>query len=385
MRWIFPILAMAISVLSATLDFHPVSADSHLCRWGLCRFDQLYSALDATGLNPRNAGAILNQDAANPSAWCTYAESLAAAGRTAEASSAFDHAIDLGPSMPPVLMRAANFEFTRSRADLGIPLARRVLEQTGAFDQILYSYLTRLNVPAAGLVGIAIPAAPRPARSWMGWIGARGSEQNVEATWSWMRQNQLAGEQDAVALAWALWQRGKFSLAQKVWVDWTGSADPEYLHPQRLTNRAFARESNGSPFDWTLAVPESVQLSRRDGLDLRFSGSENVSFSHVRQYAAVDAGRYRFSAEISSVGLTTEALPFFHIFDPVNSARVNVETGQVPATVPRLSISLDFEVPRGTEALVVQIERRATQRFDRNIAGTLHVYRVSLVALGVPH
>jgi tetratricopeptide (TPR) repeat protein len=368
MRLVFPILALAIAALSAAADFRGVSPGSLLRR-----FDQLY----ATG----DAAVLLNQDASNPSAWCTYAELLALAGRNDEAAPIFEQAVRLGPSMPAVLMRAADFEFARGHPDRAIPLTRRILEQTPAFDQVLFSLLLRLKTPADALVGNAIPAEPRPARSWLAWLRAQGSAEDLEATWSWMRRNQLAGGKDAVDLAQTLWERGLFSSAQSVWADWIGATDPQYLNPQRLANRAFEREPAPSPFDWTLSAPGSVELARRGGLDLRFSGTENVSFSQVRQFATVSAGLYEFAAEIASDGLTTDQRPLFHIFDAVNSSRLDVETAQAPPTAPRSWMRIEFRVPPGMQALVVRIERRPSARFDRNIAGSFHVYRVSLKPL----
>lgn len=64
-------------------------------------------------------------------------------------------------------------------------------------------------------------------------------------------------------------------------------------------------------------------------------GTDNVAFSGVRQGAVVRPGRYRFTS--------------------------------VPAT---------------TQALIVQLERRPSERFDNKIAGTLHVYHVSLRMIG---
>jgi hypothetical protein len=166
-----------------------------------------------------------------------------------------------------------------------------------------------------------------------------------------------------------------------VWGDWLGPGHDGYLHPQRLANARFAEEPNGSPFDWTLAAAPAVEIARHDGLGVRFLGKENSDFAPVSQFATVSPGRYRFSAEIGAEGITTDQGPFFHVFDPVNPNRLSVQTPPLLGSVARSWVTVDLQVPAGTEALQVRIERRPSLRFDSKIAGTLHVYQVSLVPL----
>jgi hypothetical protein len=82
-------------------------------------------------------------------------------------------------------------------------------------------------------------------------------------------------------------------------------------------------------------------LLRKDGLEVRFSGKENVTSLGVRQLTTAEPGRYRFSAEVKADELTTDEGPFFL--------------------------------------------RRASLRFDNAIAGTLHIYQVSLAPLRCDH
>ena len=283
--------------------------------------------------------------------------------------------------MSPVLMRAANFDFSHGRAEHGFQMANRILQQTDAFDQILFSYLTHSGVGTSRLLGTAVPATARAARSWLSWLRAYGSDQDLLQTWSWMRQNGLADQRSAVDLSWTLWQRKSFHSAQDVWADWLRPSRDGYLHPQRLANARFQDEPNGSPFDWTLSALPAVEISRRDGLDVRFSGKENVDFTQVHQFATVNPGRYRFSTEISAEEITTDQRPFFHVFDAANPAQISVQTPQVKGTVSKSWVTVDFQVPAGTQALQVQLERHPSRRFDNNIAGTLHIYQISLVPL----
>ena len=107
----------------------------------------------------------------------------------------------------------------------------------------------------------------------------------------------------ATDFAWAFWQRKAFTAAQDAWADWLASFAHGYLHPQRLANVRFEDEPNGSPFDWTLTPAAGAEIRRSGGLDIHFSGTANIDFSNVRQFTTVNSGRYRFSAEIEAEAL----------------------------------------------------------------------------------
>jgi hypothetical protein len=381
MRILFAVAALAVSALSIGLDLRPAAPGSALCRLGLCRFDQVFAEIDRQGMSVAGVATLLNEDPSNPEVWCAYGEQLAAAKQDARAEAAFDQAVKLGPGMPPVLMRAANFDFTHGRTAHSIEMANRILRRTDAFDQILFSYLTASRIETTKLLGTAIPEEPRAAKAWLRWLRDRGSAQEVLETWAWMKQEKLTDQRSAVDTAWALWDRKSFRAAQDLWADWLGVRADGYLHPQRLANLNFQEEPSGSPFDWALTMPTGVREERKDGLELRFTGTANVDFGHVYQGTTVTPGRYRFSAEVSAEGLTTDQLPCFRICDAVNPRRMDVQSPPVQRNVERSWVTLDFTAPAGTEAILVQVRRQPSQRFDNKIEGTLHRYHTSLVRI----
>jgi hypothetical protein len=381
MRLLFPLVGFLIAGLSILLDWRNVSPDSWYCRSGMCRFNQIFAAPSSADRLATDLATLLNEDPADPLVWCTYGELLAARGKIPEANAAFDRAVSLGPGLSHVLVRAAHYDLSHGREERGLALANQVLQQTELFDQSLFNDLAHCGVPVFELLGSAVPATARAARSWLGYLYAQGSDQDLLETWAWMGANRLADQKSAVDVTRTLWQRKSFRSAQDVWADWLGPAHDGYLHPQRLADTRFADEPNGSPFDWTLTAAPAVEFSRHDGLDVRFSGKENSDFAPVSQFATVSPGRYRFSAEIGADGITTDQGPFFHAFDPANPGRLSVQTPPVLGSVARSWVTADFAVPPGTEAIEVRIERRPSLRFDNKIAGVLHVYQVSLTPL----
>jgi tetratricopeptide (TPR) repeat protein len=377
MRALFVILSFIISAISITFDFTHPSPDSRACLSGLCRYDQVFAAIDAQGISARTVGALLNLDPSNPLVWSTWAETLATGGRTQEAAAAFNQAVALGPGMTPVLMRRANFDFTHGRPDDGFRMTNAILRQTDAFDQVLFSYLTLSGQPVSAVAGIAVPALSRPGASWLSWLRTSGSARDLRELSSWMLGNHLLNQKSAGDLAWAFWQRKEFSAAQEFWSTWLGNPKGD-ADSERLADVRFQQAPGESPFDWIVTPVAGVEIRRKDGLEIQFSGSANLAFANVRQLTTATGGRYRFSAVISADNISTDQGPFFHIYDLVNPRLLNVATEQIKGSVPRSSISVDVPVPPGIHALGIQIDRNPSQKFDNKIAGTLHVYQVSL-------
>jgi len=386
MRYVIVIASLTLAVSSILLDRRRPGPDSWLCREGFCRADQAAADTGPPAPQaPEEFTSLANEDASDPYVWAAYADSLTAHGDLDKASAAIDHATRLGPGLPPLLIRAAYFDFTHDQFDRGAALSNRILGETATFDPLVFSYLEYFRKGSSPILGTAIPAASRPAQSWAAWIGTNGSPSDVLQTWRWMKQNRLADAPSALDLTWKLWHRQFFRSAQELWSDWNGPAGGDHparelgLARQLVFNGRFRDVPNGSPFDWAIPAQASVHIFRGQGLDLHFMGVENVKLDGIRQSTVVSPGRYRFSALIQSEGLTTDQGPFFRIFDPQNSSRLNVQTAQIKGTTARSDISCEFIVPAGTEALTIQLERRESERFDNKIQGTLHVYEVSLI------
>jgi hypothetical protein len=232
------------------------------------------------------------------------------------------------------------------------------------------------------VLDVTIPAEARPARSWLSWLRASGSDEDLLATWGWMKQHGLADERSAIELTRTLWGRQLPVASQQVWIDWLGDNAGKYLKPERIWDPHFLLEPKTSPFDWDIRPPASVKVTRQNGLQIQFSATENVWFSHVRQFVTVRPGAYRLSAEIEAAGLTTDQHPFFSLTDALRPNVLNLRTAPIEDTRGPFKLTLDFTVPPGTQALRIQIERRQSERFDNKINGTLHVYGVSLIPLG---
>ena len=378
MRRLVVASSVLISLFSIALDLLGPDWNSSICRVGLCRFDQLYSSIEATGVTTDNLKVLINLDPQNPMIWCTYGEVLSGQNNVSAAGAAFDRAIRLGPEMSPVLMRATNFAFAHGQTERGFRVSGRILSQTSVFDEIIFSYLRRSGASMSQLLGTAVPLDERAARAWLEWLRTDGSDQDLKETWIWTKNKHLLNQQVAIDVVSSLWERRSFHLARELWVGWEVANGKMMAQSSLVANGQFKDEPAGGPFDWTLSPSSAARISRHNGLEVRFSGTENIAFSNVRQDVVVDAGRYRFSAEIEAIDITTDETPFFTLFDPVNPGAFRVQTAPVGGSLPRSRLTLDFSVPHITQALVIELDRRPSRNFDNKIGGTLRIYEISL-------
>ena len=377
------VLLLAGCGLSLVSDYARPAADGMRCRWGLCRADQLIEGLpEDTSRTPEVLKRLLDMDAANPYRWADFAEYLSSRGENQQAAEHFDRAVTLAPNGAAILMRAANFHFGHNQSKQGAELASRVLRLTPTFNEIIYTYYAGLGQALPRLLGTAVPAEKEPAQAWFHWLFPRASEADLLATWSWMEKQRSADDASAGDFAWALWNRKLFQTGAEMWAAWLGNQRGDYLRPELLSNRRFAEEPQRSPYDWTITPNSAVDVRRENGLVVKFTGTANVAYSNVRQMAAIGPGCYEFSAVVAAQGLDTNEGPFFHIYDAENPSRLDVTTKMLLGTLPQQKVETTFRVGTGAHAVVVQLERRPSKRFDNKIAGSLEISEVSLRACG---
>jgi len=375
LRVLFPIMSLVVAGFSIWMDMNPHAPDSGICLRGGCRIDQTDASILSQGATPSVAEALLAEDPADPGMWCAYGEYFAAAGQSEKAVAAFDRALQLGPGLSPVLVRVANFDFSHDRQAEGLRLIPRILLQTDAFDELLYSYVRASAVPLPQLLGTVIPVNMRVAASWLNWEQRTASDHDVLDTWAWMRQHRLDSETAATQTVAVLWQRKNFIAAEDLWSDYTGTTQAR--RTQFLSNIRFESDPKRTPLDWDLSGGDSVRYDRGGGLTVRFAGRDNLNFTGMQQRTVVAPGRYRFAAVISAEGITTDEGPYFRIADGENG-HVLSESMPITGTVAKTQISLDFTVPPGTRIISVGLARRPSIKFDSKLAGALHIDSVSL-------
>ncbi|HWE52091.1 MAG TPA: hypothetical protein VG273_20020 [Bryobacteraceae bacterium] len=359
--------------LSLFSDFHPAGPDGFLARFGFVRSDQLVAGMSYSDLvdSPPFLQRRLALDAANPYRWAELGEYFTAGDRIPEATRAYEHAVELGPNIPSILMRAANFYVLQDKEERVASLGHRILRLTPDFDQILFVDYARMDITNTDTTN-GIPAEVRPARSWMRWLLANGKPQEILNGWTWLRNHRLADDSTAEALVRELWRRQMYGPAAEAWTVW---AEPD--RTDSLFNRRFQLSPRPVPCDWNFGNAAEFEL--HEGLHIHFTGAESDRIAALSQMTPVTPGPYRFTAVISAKDITTDQGPFFRIYDSEKPARLDVKTSAFLGTLPRQTIGLSLVIPAATRIVTVQLERMGSNRFDNKIQGDLQISEVSLM------
>lgn len=350
-------LILVITVgLALSSDFVTPSPIWVICRLGLCRADQIAkdSSYGDTLRNPALVRQMLYQDSANPYRWADYADAVAG-------GPAYERALELGPNLPPILVRAFLFYNTRGDRAAAAPLAARVLTLTAAYDEILFAY------------GIRPPPQQRPANAWLTWLLPRASDADLLAAWRWISAHHLADDPTTSNLLWTLWNRKSYAAA----------AHAAAATPGRLNNPHFHSPPRNSPFDWTITPHPAVETTRgANGLQLLFSGRDNIVYDNVKQMTIISPGSYRLIIDAEAEALTTNEGPFLRVYDVDVPGRLDVRSEKFHGSRRRERTTLQFTAPPAARAIAVQLQRDRSQKFDNKIGGRLNVYELSLIPVG---
>ena len=345
---------------------------------------------DLTEQSPEEAATLarrlLRADPANPYRWCDLGEALAELGRNGEARVCFQRAVELGPNIPPVLMRAAGFHIRAGDARTALPHMLRILELAPDYDAMIFYYTDRL-IPLEELLP-RLAQNPRAARSHFRFLLQGGDAAHARAAWRSLREHRLGDDELASAYLELLLRKGEHEPALQDWVEWLGPRAGDYPKRNRIYNGGFENEPSGSPLDWRIRPMEGVEAARdltraregRASLKLIFPGTANLNYSHVSQLLVLPAGRYRLSAWISSQDLTTDQGLFVRLTETGSGGRVLAETEQVRGTNDWGSVEAEVIAPRNMLA-TVEFCRRPSRKFDNKIRGAVWVDDVRLERL----
>lgn len=371
-------------VLLAWTNLEEMSPDSAFCRIGLC------------GAKAKT----VQTEPTNPFTWSDLAEERAASGDMAGARQAFARSIELGPHIPPVLMRFVNFEAGNGELERVVAQLRHVLELTPTYDNQIHRYLIRSGMDGQRILKEVLPdpgrgtaeevgrpvkagarhaSAPdgegRPkgdaARSWVSYLIA-DRRPGAEAAFLWL--DERGGVTQALRNQWLEYVvavQKQYSKALDLWARAAGEAG--YPETNRLYNSRFARERTGARMDWTLSSHPHVSAKFGDGLTLTFDGAENLAYGHLSQQTYLPAGRWKFDTDAVADGLTTDQRPYFRIYDATDGRRLDVATPMAPERM-----AVEFTVPNGGSWVTVVLQRSQSGKFDNKIRGSLQLREVRI-------
>lgn len=136
--------------------------------------------------------------------------------------------------------------------------------------------------------------------------------------------------------------------------------------------------------DYTLPPINMISTSGQSesirALQLDFDGEHNLHFDRpVVRFPAPPPGHYQLQGWWRAQGLTTRSLPSLQLRAQYSVLREHINLPSRNFGWQRFT--LDFEITSAEDTLTLQVLRRSTQAFDRNLAGQLWLTDLRLQAI----
>ncbi|HEX8984166.1 MAG TPA: hypothetical protein VF767_01990 [Bryobacteraceae bacterium] len=384
MRSAILLLAAALALLAGFGMWLAVTPDS---------LDERAEVFLDSGGHARRAEATallreaLARDPASAYRWCRLGEALQETGRRQAAHYCFRRAAELGPNIPPVLMRAANFHFVAGAARDGLACTRRILSVVRDYDSIVFSTWSRLEVPQAEVLAHGFPPSREARIAYFHYVLGGDSTADAARVWDWLEHDGLTEAAEAARYCEFLLLHRDFDAAAALWSASMGAGSPDYPRPNRVFNGGFESAPGAGPLDWLVTPAEGVTVARDTrmvhggaySLRLSFDGRDNLAYRHVGERVVIAPGAYRFRASVRAAELTSGEGIRFRIFDAEAPARLEMATSPVGGTTGWTTLEARLRVRPPTRLLSIEIARKPSLRFDNRISGTAWIDDVELV------
>ena len=380
---VFLALSLGLAVISALVISSPAP------NWS----DQGHQLLiGGTGPAAERAASLfetaLGANPASPYAWADLGDSYSVARRVDEAGRSFERAAELGPSSPPVLLRAG-FHWLRSgERSRALRHTSRVLEISSQYDESVFALYRRFQMPRADVLSSGLGENGRAWQTYLTWLIAQDEPEAAAEVWNALGARGWRTQLVTNAYLAYLIRMRRYGQVPLIWEEFAGQRAKGYRQGGVVYDGGFETPETKSPVDWQI-TPESqgVEAGREEGiakeghwsLAVRFPGRSNVAWAGAHQLVVVPPGGYVLRAWLKSDHVTTDHGPQFQIHDADSPQRMTTQTDPVRGTHDWTRVDLPFHVSAETPAVVVSLVRRPSEKIDNKIAGTIWVDGVEIV------
>jgi hypothetical protein len=316
------------------------------------------------------------------------------AGRTNDASRAFERAIQLFPASPEISWRFANFAFRIRRIPEALRSLRIVLAGGTPAHRDVFLLATRATRDNGAILEDMLPRQASTVFDYLNFQIETGNMVAAEQVWLWMLQSKLPFDlREAFPYLDALIRHQDAGRLAAAWSDlnerFSAQIRPRTNSPNLITNGEFRFDILNGGLDWRVVPAEgaAVSVDTQDSLEgsralrIEFNGKHNLDYEHVFQYVLVQPNtRYRFSASLRANGITTDSGPRFQIFDAFDMGKLFLSTENVAGTTGWSPERVVFKTRADTHLLIVRIARPASSKLDNQIRGVVWIDQVSLTA-----
>ena len=324
-------------------------------------------------------------DPATPYRWCALAEAYERTGDRERAVRAMEQAVELGPNLPPVLIRAANLALRLEDTARALPLYARVLGIARSYDGVVFNIYRRMEIPADQVIASGLPPAAEAWRAYFQHLVQWAEPEAAARVWAELESRgfaDLAARESYVAF---LVRKRRYGEAAAVWREYAQEADPDYGETNRVFNGGFELEPGSGTFRWRVDRAPGVEAAREEpgrsggwALVVRFSGERNLSYRHLRQRVWLPPGAYRLEAYLKPEGITTDKGVYLAVRALDAPGGTMGRTEEVRGESDWRRVSADVRVPRGGLVEIVVCRDRSL-RIDSKIRGAVRIDDVKLV------
>lgn len=325
-------------------------------------------------------------------AWLDRAELALRRGSGPEATRHARTARGLWPTRPELQWRVAMFHVRAGNDALALAVLRDYLAaRPRELDRVL-AVATRLEEDAGEIVASMLPvrAETDADAGWllkglMSYARRTGNVPLASAAWSAASVPARAQSGLAVPHVEFLLREGELTMALEAWKDFSG------LPARRggIFNGGFERPVAGGGFGWwthdvdgaTAARDENVSHSGCCSMRVRFDGSANTHYHHLRQRVPVEGGRrYVLSGWVRGEDVSTRSGVYVEMrtVDAASPARARSDAAWGSWEWTRFEIPL--RVPADAGLLEVRLRRDRTDALDNLLSGTVWLDDLRLTA-----
>jgi hypothetical protein len=366
------------------------------CRFLICadeiRVADSYRALVSGEESADTVGAfqaVLTRDSVSAYRWADLGEAFLSSGKREEARKCLVRAIELAPYSPTILLRAATFYFRTGENNAALPHTSRILALTDAYDAIIFSYYSRLGIPASDILQHGLPESERAAREYFRFRLRSKLTGDVASVWQFLLARRITDTVIADEYVRALLAQNEFRQARQVWLYHHSSTNTDAGNAGDIFNAGFERQPAKSVLDWSIEPLEGVNVNRDNevrhsgawSLHVRFTGSGNVHFRNVSQMLALDPGSYRLSAHVRTQGITTDKGVGLRVVQHDSADTVYARTPAVVGTSEWANVEATFSVSGSHGPLRLEISREPSLRIDNRIKGDAWIDSVRIEKL----
>jgi len=326
--------------------------------------------------------------------WSDLGASYDWAGRTNDASRAFERAIQLFPGSPEINWRFANFALRFHRIPDGLRSLRIVLAGSTPAHRDVFLLATRATRDNGAILEDMLPRQASTFFDYLNFQIETGNMVAAEQVWSRMLQFNLPFDlRGAFPYLDALIRHQDVGHLAAAWSDlnerFPAQIRPRKNAPNLITNGEFRFDILNGGLDWRVIPTEDAVVSvdtqdslvRSRALRIEFNGKHNLDYEHVFQYVVVQPNtRYRFSGSLRANEITTDSGPRFQIFDAFDMGNLFLSTENVVGTTGWSPQQIVFKTRADTHLLIVRIARPASSKLDSQIRGVVWIDQVSLAA-----